>query len=87
MRIVIAGWAGQGVRFMGKAIGRALFEEGLRVRVSAFYTAAVRYGYVISMIVASEGETGEIVPEKAEYLVLMSPRPSIGPQGTWMPTS
>ena len=74
MRLVFAGWAGQGVRFMGKVAAKALFLEGLRVRASFEYTAAVRYGPVLSYVLASEGEIHEIVPVDSDALVLLSPR-------------
>jgi Pyruvate/2-oxoacid:ferredoxin oxidoreductase gamma subunit len=46
----------------------------MRVRASFEYTAAVRYGPVLSYVLASEGEIHEIVPTSADALVLLSPR-------------
>ncbi len=74
MRFVFAGWAGQGVRFMGKVAAKALFLEGYRVRASFEYTAAVRYGPVVSYVLASDREINEIIPSRADALVLLSPR-------------
>lgn len=55
-RILLAGFGGQGIVFMGKLLAQAAMKEGKRVTWIPSYGAEVRGGTAHSMVVISGGE-------------------------------
>lgn len=72
--IIFAGFGGQGIMFMGKAISYAAMKEGKRVTWMPSYGAEVRGGTAYSMVVVSdEPIASPVIKEPTICVVMNSP--------------
>ena len=75
-RVIIAGFGGQGIMFMGKLIAEAGLLAGLQVMWMPSYGAEVRGGTAYSMTKVSEGDIASPIMTRPDVLVVMN-RPSL----------
>lgn len=71
-KIIIAGFGGQGIMFLGKLICQAGMEEGFQVTYIPSYGAEVRGGTANCHVVLSDNPIASPVVEKATTLIIMN---------------
>ena len=71
-KIIIAGFGGQGIMFMGKALAEAAMLEGKNVTWLPAYGAEVRGGTANCMVVVSDEPIGSPFIEAADSLIIMN---------------
>lgn len=71
-KIIIAGFGGQGILFLGKLICQAGMEKGLHVTFFPSYGAEVRGGTANCHVILSDKRVAQPVVEKADTLIIMS---------------
>jgi len=76
-RLIIAGFGGQGLMFVGKLLAHLVMEEGRHVTYFPSYGAEVRGGTANCHIIISTEEIHSPVAEVADSLIIMN-QPSYG---------
>ena len=71
-RIIIAGYGGQGILFMGKLLAEAVMAQGSYVTFLPAYGAEVRGGTANCMVVVSDKSIGSPFVDRADILVVMN---------------
>ena len=71
-KIIMAGFGGQGLLFMGKLIAQMMMEQGRNITYFPSYGAEVRGGTCNCHVVASDDEIHSPVVENATSLVIMN---------------
>lgn len=71
-KIIIAGFGGQGIMFLGKLICQAGLEEGYNVTYIPSYGAEVRGGTANCHVILSSSNIASPVIDKATTLILMN---------------
>lgn len=71
-RMIVAGYGGQGILFLGKMLAEAAMREGKHTTFLPAYGAEVRGGTANCMVVVSPEEIGSPYVEEADVLVAMN---------------
>ncbi len=71
-RVIMAGFGGQGMMFIGKLLAQAGMEEGFNVTYFPSYGAEVRGGTAHCHVVISSDEIASPVIETADTLIIMN---------------
>ena len=91
-RVIMAGFGGQGMMFIGKLLAQAGMEDGRNVTYFPAYGAEVRGGTANCHVVMSSEEISSPVVETADTLIIMNQpsfakfAPGSSPTGNCWPT-